>query len=149
MTERGSVSRRANVNATLFLAKFTFDIIRNNSNVTSGLQWRQNENYIWHDNSHSCRHSHLFQEFASKTERFATHPVYVSYTIFDGGELCVMKQSSLFSHIHLETIQRSMTGQSTLHVKTAFYKLIVSVMFTTGTFYETSDIFSLRQKRQL
>lgn len=45
-----------------------------------------------------------------------------------------MKQSSLFSHIHLETIQRSMTGQSTLHVKTAFYKLIVSVIFTTGRF---------------
>lgn len=38
---------------------------------------------------------------------------------------------------------------SILHVKTTFCKLIVSVIFTTGTFYETSDIFSLRQKRQL
>lgn len=28
-----------------------------------------------------------------------------------------MKQSSLFSHIHLGTIQRSMTAQSALHVK--------------------------------
>lgn len=123
--------------------------IRNNSNVTSGLQ---SDSKMQITSSMTILIAVAIRACSKNSWvqwRLGLHPVYVSYTIFDGGELCAMKQSSLFSHIHLETIQRSMTGQSTLHVKTVSYKLIVSVIFTTGTFYETSDIFSLRQKRQL
>lgn len=38
-----------------------------------------------------------------------------------------------------------MTAVSIVYVKTASYKWIVSAIFTTRTFYEASDIFSLRQ----
>lgn len=143
-TECAWLLRKAN--ATLFLAKFTFDVIRNNSNVTSGgygdskMQITSSVTTLIAVAVRNCS-----KNFWARRMR----PVYVSHTIFDGGELCAMKQSSLFSHIYLDTTIDDRTV-SVLHVKTAFYKLIVSVIFTTGTFYdETSDTFSLRQKRQL